>query len=157
MSLYGALFTGVTGLNAQTQSMAMISDNIANVNTVGYKRTTARFNTLVTDSGSEKTFSPAGVRASAFRTIGQQGQIATTNSDTDIAISGNGFIVVNNRSDGTRNLEYAQLSGPQAQQQGPCCLSRKARTKLSGVVLTIYDSPKISAEFKMLMAAFYSL
>ena len=108
MSLYGALFTGVTGLNAQTQSMAMISDNIANVNTVGYKRTTARFNTLVTDSGSEKTFSLAGVRASAFRTIGQQGQIVTTNSDTDIAISGNGFIVVNSRSDGTGTMLFTR-------------------------------------------------
>jgi len=94
MSLYGALFTGVTGLNAQSQSMAMISDNIANVNTVGYKRTTARFATLVTDSGSVQTFSPAGVRASPFRTIAQQGQIQTTSSDTDIAISGSGFIVV---------------------------------------------------------------
>jgi flagellar hook protein FlgE len=95
MSLYAALFTGVTGLNAQTQSMAMISDNIANVSTVGYKRATARFNTLVTDSGSAETYSPAGVRASAFRTIGQQGQIATTQSNTDIAVTGNGFIVVN--------------------------------------------------------------
>lgn len=116
MSLYGALFTGVTGLNAQTQSMAMISDNIANVNTVGYKRTTARFNTLVTDSGSEKTYSPAGVRATAFRTIGQQGQIATTGSDTDIAISGNGLIVVNTRSDGTGNVLYTRAGsfGPDA-------------------------------------------
>ena len=101
MSLYGALFTGVTGLNAQTQSMAMISDNIANVNTIGYKRTTARFNTLVTDSGSTATHSPAGVRATAFRTIGQQGQIATTNSDTDIAVTGNGFIVVRDQPSGS--------------------------------------------------------
>jgi flagellar hook protein FlgE len=108
MSLYGALFTGVTGLNAQTQSMAMISDNIANVNTVGYKRTTARFATLVTDSGSESTFSPAGVRASPFRTIAQQGQIATTNSDTDVAVSGNGFVVVNSRADGTGNVLYTR-------------------------------------------------
>jgi flagellar hook protein FlgE len=100
MSLYGALFTGVTGLNAQTQSMAMISDNIANVNTVGYKRTTARFATLVTDSGSLTTYSPAGVRASPFRTIGHQGQISTTNSDTDVAITGNGFIVVRTEPSG---------------------------------------------------------
>jgi flagellar hook protein FlgE len=100
MSLYGALFTGITGLNAQTQSMAMISDNLANVNTVGYKRTTARFATLVTDSGSITTFSPAGVRASPFRTIGEQGLISTTNSDTDIAVSGNGFFVVRTEPSG---------------------------------------------------------
>jgi flagellar hook protein FlgE len=108
MSLYGALFTGVTGLNAQTQSMAMISDNIANVNTVGYKRTTARFATLVTDSGSNGTYSPAGVRASSFRTIGQQGQITTTSSNTDIAVSGSGFVVVNSRADGTGDVLYTR-------------------------------------------------
>ena len=35
MSLYGALYTGVSGLNAQGQKIGIISDNIANVNTVG--------------------------------------------------------------------------------------------------------------------------
>ena len=111
MSLYGALFTGVTGLNAQTQSMAMISDNIANVNTIGYKRTTARFNTLVTDSGSTSTHSPAGVRATAFRTIGQQGQISTTNSDTDIAVTGNGFIVVSDSPSGATASTFYTRAG----------------------------------------------
>ena len=99
MSLYGALFTGVSGLNAQTQSMAMISDNIANVNTVGYKRVVAQFSTLVTDSGSTKSHSPAGVLSAPHYTIGDQGQIQTTSSETDIAVSGNGFVVVNTVSD----------------------------------------------------------
>lgn len=36
MGIFGAMFTGVSGLNAQAQSMGMISDNIANVNTVGF-------------------------------------------------------------------------------------------------------------------------
>jgi len=108
MSLYGALFTGVTGLNAQTQSMAMISDNIANVNTIGYKRTTARFATLVTDSGSLQTYSPAGVRAQPFRTISQQGQISTTTSDTDVAITGKGFVVVNTANDSSGTTLYSR-------------------------------------------------
>ena len=48
MSLTGALFTGVSGLNAQSQQMAAISDNLANINTTGYKRMESRFTTLVT-------------------------------------------------------------------------------------------------------------
>jgi len=108
MSLYGALFTGVTGLNAQTQSMAMISDNIANVNTIGYKRVTARFATLVTDSGSLATHSPAGVRSTPFYTVGTQGQISTSNSDTDVAISGKGFMVVNTETDGSGTTLYTR-------------------------------------------------
>ena len=52
MSIFGAMFSGVTGLVAQSQALGMIADNIANINTVGYKGTTARFFTLVTQSAS---------------------------------------------------------------------------------------------------------
>ena len=37
MSLFGSLFSGVSGLTAQSQAMGMISDNVSNVNTVSYK------------------------------------------------------------------------------------------------------------------------
>jgi flagellar hook protein FlgE len=48
MSIYGAMFSGVSGLNAQSQALAMVSDNISNVNTVGYKTSKAYFSDLVT-------------------------------------------------------------------------------------------------------------
>ena len=48
MSLFGALYTGTSGLYAQSKSTAMISDNIANVSTAGYKRSEAGFYDLVT-------------------------------------------------------------------------------------------------------------
>ncbi len=35
MSIFGAMFSGVTGLNANSQALGMIADNIANVNTIG--------------------------------------------------------------------------------------------------------------------------
>ncbi|MEM6851397.1 MAG: flagellar basal body protein, partial [Pseudomonadota bacterium] len=47
MSINSALSAGVAGLNAYSAGLAVISDNIANVNTVGYKRSTAEFSTLV--------------------------------------------------------------------------------------------------------------
>ena len=52
MSLFGSLFSAVSGLNAQSQAMAMISDNVANVNTVSYKAAQAQFSTLVTRSAA---------------------------------------------------------------------------------------------------------
>ncbi|WP_413207545.1 flagellar basal body protein [Rhodospirillum sp. A1_3_36] len=48
MSLYGALFSGVSGLQAQSSAMGAIADNVTNVNTVGYKGTKVNFKTLVT-------------------------------------------------------------------------------------------------------------
>lgn len=101
MSLYGALFAGVSGLAANSQAMGMISDNIANLNTVGYKGTRARFSTLVTNDILTTTHSPAGVRSTPFREISQQGLLQTSESPTDIAISGAGFFVVKALTDGT--------------------------------------------------------
>ncbi|MEX2649225.1 MAG: flagellar hook protein FlgE [Alphaproteobacteria bacterium] len=94
MSLFGSLFSGVSGLAAQSQAMAMISDNISNVNTVGYKATTARFETLVTGNGSADVYSPGGVRSTPFRLVSQQGLIQASASPLDIALQGNGFFVV---------------------------------------------------------------
>lgn len=107
MSLYGALFSGVSGLTAQSQNMGMIADNISNLNTVGYKRSFAKFATLITDSGSTNKYSPGGVESRRFTQVDQQGLLQTSTSATDIAISGNGFFVVNTSSSPTTlNGEY---------------------------------------------------
>lgn len=95
MSIFGALFSGVSGLNAQSQKMAAISDNIANSGTIGYKRTEVPFSTLVTSQAVRNTYSPGGVRANPVMQIDQQGLLQSTNSTTDLAINGRGFFVVN--------------------------------------------------------------
>ena len=94
MSIFGSLFTAVSGLNAQSQSIAMISNNIANVNTVGYKRTDAAFSSLVTSETRSTLYSPGSVRASQNARIDQQGILQQSASATDIALSGNGFFIV---------------------------------------------------------------
>lgn len=96
MSIYGSLKAGVTGLKSQASSMAMISDNIANANTIGYKRSVADFETLVTKSGSTAAYAPGGVRANTVALIDQQGLINASSSTTDIAIAGRGFFAVAN-------------------------------------------------------------
>ena len=64
MSIFGALFSGVSGLNANAQAMGTIADNISNVNTVGYKRTETRFATLVTTPPTATFYTPGGVKTS---------------------------------------------------------------------------------------------
>lgn len=100
MSLYGALFTAVSGLKAQANKIGVISDNIANVNTVGYKSTSAQFETLVVNGGGV-AYSPGGVLPNNRTNIDKQGLILATDAPTDISISGSGFFVVNGRQDGT--------------------------------------------------------
>ena len=51
MSLNSAMQTGVSGLAANSQALSTVSNNIANVNTVGYKQSETEFETLVTGTG----------------------------------------------------------------------------------------------------------
>ncbi len=94
MSLYGALFTGVSGLSANSQALGIISNNISNVNTVGYKSSEAQFATILASTTDAGSFSSGGVRASANQLIGKQGLLQTSESATDLAVSGSGFFTV---------------------------------------------------------------
>lgn len=108
MSLYGALFTGVSGLGAQGQKLGTISDNIANVNTVGYKESQSQFQTLVVSASAATAFNPGGVRATTRYNVDKQGLLLSTAAPTDIAVSGNGFFVVNAKADGSGQPLYTR-------------------------------------------------
>lgn len=108
MSLYGSLFSGVSALSAQSTAMGIISDNISNVNTVGYKGTSAQFSTLVAAAATDSSFTPGGVRPRPFQEIGQQGLIQSTSSPLDIGIIGNGFFAVNTLNDGSGENLYTR-------------------------------------------------
>lgn len=108
MSLFGALSSGVTGLTSQGVNIAMISDNIANINTIGYKSSEASFSTLITASGSSTTSAGGGVSASQRNLVDQQGLIQNTGIGTDLAISGDGFFVVNSSADASGDYLYTR-------------------------------------------------
>lgn len=108
MSLYGALYAGVAGLSSQSNRLGVISDNIANVNTIGYKSGSAVFETLVTSSSNATAYSPGGVIGGNKQLVDTQGLLQTTSSPTDIAITGGGFFVVNERADQTGQVLYTR-------------------------------------------------
>ena len=95
MSLFGAMNSGVSGLASQSSAMAAISDNITNVNTVGYKSTKVDFQTLVTKQGSSSLYSSGGVQSRPRAGVDVQGLLQASSSSTDLAISGDGFFLVN--------------------------------------------------------------
>ncbi len=94
MSINSALNAGVTGLAAYSANLAAVSDNIANVNTVGYKRNVTDFSTIITDTGSGSQFSAGGVTANVRSVIAEEGLLLASTSTTDLAIAGAGFFVV---------------------------------------------------------------
>lgn len=98
MSINSAMLAGVSGLTANSAALAAISDNISNVNTPGYKRVQADFQTIVT-SRSGRGYAAGGVMAQARHFITQEGLLQRTNSTTDLGIAGQGFFVVTEKSE----------------------------------------------------------
>jgi flagellar hook protein FlgE len=99
MGLFGSLFTGVSALSAQSQSTSIISNNIANVNTTGFKRSEAAFNSLVTTESRLSRYSPGTVSVNRVQRVDAQGSIQQTSSATDGSIAGNGFFPVKRSTD----------------------------------------------------------
>jgi flagellar hook protein FlgE len=93
MSLYGVMRTGVSGMNAQTNRLSVVADNVANVNTTGYKASSCEFSSLLL-SGSDMNYECGSVLTAVRHHIDAQGSLAGTSSLTDLAIQGSGFFIV---------------------------------------------------------------
>lgn len=94
MSISGMMRTSASGMAAQSSRLGTVSDNIANASTHGYKRAFTEFSTVVLESGSG-SYVPGSVDTQVRYGITQQGGFDYTTSSTDLAVSGNGFFLVN--------------------------------------------------------------
>ena len=83
MSINSAMLAGVSGLVSNSSALAAISDNIANANTIGYKRSQANFQTLVPNRGATTSYTAGGVTAVTRQYVTQQGlpQLSGANQD----------------------------------------------------------------------------
>ena len=97
MSINSALLAGVSGLAANTSALSAISDNIANVNTVGYKRAGVDFEALVTAANGVSGYSAGGVTSTNAQFVEQQGTTTQTTSPTDLSIAGSGMFVTSEK------------------------------------------------------------
>ena len=109
-----ALTIAATGMAAQDLNVAVIANNIANINTTGYKSSQATFadsfsNTLRSSAPSSGTTSSqsgiqvgTGVQLSSIQTNFNQGALNSTGNITDLGISGKGFFVVKDAGTGTQ-------------------------------------------------------
>ncbi|MFD1746002.1 flagellar hook protein FlgE [Rhizobium helianthi] len=105
MSLYGTMRTGVSGMNAQANRLSTVGDNIANSSTVGYKKASTQFSSMVLPS-TGGNYNSGGVNTTVRYSIGDQGALTGTSSPTDLAIDGQGFFIVS-AADGADYLTRA--------------------------------------------------
>lgn len=118
MSLYSALYAGVSGLSAQSSAMATVADNITNINTVGYKSTESQFSTLVTDGRAKTNYSAGGVAAVPVSMVSKQGLLQASGSNTDLAIDGGGFFVTRSSIDGTGDVAFTRAGSFKPDEEG---------------------------------------
>ncbi len=118
MSLYGALFSGVSGLQSQSSAMGAISDNVSNINTVGYKGTKVNFQTLVTAQVSVTQYSPGGVQSAPRMNVDIQGLLQATTSSTDMGLSGQGFFVVSDQAVEPSGYAYSRAGSFKVDKDG---------------------------------------
>ncbi len=107
MSIGSALLAGTAGLRANASAMAAVSENIANVNTVGYKRLRNDFTAMLNNQGFQTSYNAGAVRASATTLMREQGTLQSSSVSTHMAISGEGYFVTRDRAgNATASDEY---------------------------------------------------
>jgi flagellar basal-body rod protein FlgG len=128
-----ALWTAGTGMNAQQTNLDVIANNIANVNTVGFKRSRADFQDLIYQTlrlqGTKSEVGnqiPTGIQVghgvmlAAVQKVFQQGDFSQTENEKDIAIEGKGFLQIT-MPDGT--LAYTRAGSLKKDSDGRLCTS----------------------------------
>ncbi len=104
-----ALAIAATGMNAQQSNLEVIANNIANINTTGFKRARAEFSDLLYQvdrmqgipNRANQAIVPEGaayglgVKLAAVRNVHMQGSLTATNNTLDLALMGNGWFQIN--------------------------------------------------------------
>lgn len=161
MSLVSSMFAGVSGLRGNAQALQVIGDNIANVNTVGFKASKIIFGDILStilSNGSTTMQFGRGTMINGVTQSFEQGAFENTSSATDLAIDGNGFFIVNNgtgnfftRSGQFRLNNAGVLADPNGNTlQGFDITSGVTSSSLTDIDLTgVQSSPQESTAFTL--------
>ena len=98
-SLLSSLYTGVSGLQANSEAMGILGDNISNVNTVGFKSSRAvfsdLFSTILANGSTTRQLGRGSNLLSSLKDF-SQGAFESSSNALDMALDGSGFFVINN-------------------------------------------------------------
>jgi flagellar hook protein FlgE len=111
MSIFSSLYIGMTGLRVNEQGLTVVGDNIANMNTVGFKASRAAFadvlnQTIIGSAGFSQQGQGSAVQA--IQRVHTQGGLLQTGVSTDLAVGGNGLFVVRGEAQGGEGQYYTR-------------------------------------------------
>jgi len=111
MTVLSSMNSGVSGLKAESDALGVVGDNIANVNTSGFKAQRAVFEDVLGHSilaGTSTGLPGSGVRIGDIQQMFTQGTLSNTGVSTDVALNGDGFFVVKGTVDGVSSDFYTR-------------------------------------------------
>jgi len=111
MTVLSSMNSGVSGLKAESDALGVVGDNIANVNTSGFKAQRAVFEDVLGHSilaGTSTGLPGSGVRVGDIQQMFTQGTLSNTGVSTDVALNGDGFFVVKGTVDGVSSDFYTR-------------------------------------------------
>jgi flagellar hook protein FlgE len=108
MSILDAMYSGVSGLSAESDALGVIGNNVSNSSTIGFKESRAMFDNVLGGAIGDPNASGAGVAVERSQQIFAQGTLEQTGNATDVALSGDGFLVVQGQVDGTTGNFYTR-------------------------------------------------
>jgi flagellar hook protein FlgE len=159
--MIGSLYSGISGINANTNAMSVIGDNIANMSTTGFKSSDISFANVLSQSlgGSDGSQIGRGVMMSDIRPQWSSGILESTANVTDLAVNGTGLFVVQGADGGrfyTRAGDFkfdkdARLVNPEGfVVQGYEIDETGALGKISGIsVSNTGNAPKATTEMNV--------
>lgn len=161
MSLASSLNVGVSALRSYSEGLQVVSNNIANVNTVGYKASHAQYSDTFSnilkplvpnENNTAVKIAPTqvggGVQVESIAPVFSQGTIQTTSSNSDLAIAGNGFFRVKNPQTGQNFVTRAgnfrvDADGYMVTQQG-----FRVQGSIGATTKVVYDAVNGSYDVK---------
>jgi flagellar hook protein FlgE len=108
MSILNAMYSGASGLDAESDALAVIGNNVSNSNTVGFKESRAVFENVMGAAVGSPDAVGSGVKMTSTQQDFTQGTLTTTGQPTDLALSGDGFFVVNGSVNGVSGNFYTR-------------------------------------------------
>jgi flagellar hook protein FlgE len=111
MSLGSSFYAALSGMNTNSMAMQVISDNISNSNTVGFKSTSTQFEDILgmsLEGIAGFTHMGVGANVAAMPCAFTQGTLSTTTVGTDVAVNGKGFFIV---EDAVSNEQFYTRAG----------------------------------------------
>jgi flagellar hook protein FlgE len=111
MSIQKSLYIGLSGLKTNGEALNVVGDNIANINTIGFKASRTIFQDILGQTllGTfSNTSIGGGVQATSVERMFEQGALLGTGVATDLAVAGEGFFAVEGSSIGTEGIFYTR-------------------------------------------------